>query len=152
VNAIHHFERIDRFIAEAKRLLRPDGTLAVIGMDPHHGLDYWCVYEYFPETKATDLGRYPSSGQIVDEMLRVGFDRVECAVACRFAATRVGGAVFEDPELERRGCSQMALLTDEQYAAGIERIRSALRSGKPEEPRAFEVDIAMMMHCGYVEP
>jgi hypothetical protein len=45
----------------------------------------------------------------------------------------------------------MALLTDEQYAAGIERIRSTLRSAKPEERPAFKVDIAMMMHCGCVD-
>jgi ubiquinone/menaquinone biosynthesis C-methylase UbiE len=31
VNAIHHFDGIDRFIAEARRLLRRGRTLAVIG-------------------------------------------------------------------------------------------------------------------------
>jgi SAM-dependent methyltransferase len=151
VNAIHHFKQIDQFIAEARRLLRRGGTLAVIGMDPHHGRDHWSVYDYFPETKATDLARYPSSDQITDAMLRAGFDRVECGVACRFAATRVGGAVFDDPELQRNGCSQMALLTHEQYAAGIERIRSVLQHSKPDEPPPFKVDMAMMMQCGRVD-
>jgi ubiquinone/menaquinone biosynthesis C-methylase UbiE len=55
VNAIHHFVYFEEFIAEAKRLLRSGGTLAVIGMDPHHGRDQWCVYDYFPETRAADL-------------------------------------------------------------------------------------------------
>jgi ubiquinone/menaquinone biosynthesis C-methylase UbiE len=152
VNAIHHFEQFDNLIAEARRLLRPGGTLALIGMDPHHGRDYWCVYDFFPETKATDLARYPSSGQIIDAMLRAGFDGVDCRVACRFAATRLGEAVFDDPELQRNGCSQMALLTDEQYAAGIERIDAALRRSLPGEPHVFKVDIAMLMQCGYVPP
>jgi ubiquinone/menaquinone biosynthesis C-methylase UbiE len=49
INAIHHFQGIEQFIAEARRLLRPG--VAAIGMDPHHGRDYWCVYDYFPETK-----------------------------------------------------------------------------------------------------
>jgi ubiquinone/menaquinone biosynthesis C-methylase UbiE len=150
VNAIHHFDRLDGFIAEARRLLRRGGTLAVIGMDPHHGRDYWCVYDYFPETKVTDLARYPSSGQITDAMLRAGFDHVGCEVACHFTEARLGRAVFDDPELQRRGCSQMALLTDEEYAAGIERIRSILRSSKLDEPPVFKVDIAMMMQCGHV--
>jgi ubiquinone/menaquinone biosynthesis C-methylase UbiE len=152
INAVHHFERIDRFIAEARRLLRPGGTLAVIGMDPHHGRDYWCVYDYFPETKATDLSRYPSSGQITDALLQAGFDRVDCRVACRFAATRLGRAVFDDPELQRNGCSQMALLTDKQYQAGIERIRAAVRLSKRSDPAVFKVDIAMLMQCGHVAP
>jgi SAM-dependent methyltransferase len=150
INAIHHFDRRDLFIAEARLLLRRGGTFATIGMDPHHGRDYWCVYDYFPETKLTDLARYPSCGQITDSMLRAGFDRVECGIACRFTQTRVGRAVFADPELQRNGCSQMALLSDEQHAAGIERIRSALRSSQPNKPPVFKVDIAMMMQCGHV--
>jgi len=148
VNAIHHFGRIDQFIVEARRLLRPGGYLSVIGMDPHHGRDRWCVYDYFPQTRATDLARYPSSGQIIDTMLQVGFTRVDCRVACRFAQTRRGRSVLEDPELQRRGCSQMALLTDEQYAAGMERIGAAFHS--QSAPPDFKVDIAMMMQCGQV--
>jgi ubiquinone/menaquinone biosynthesis C-methylase UbiE len=150
VNAIHHFEEIDDFVMEARRLLGPGGALTIIGMDPHHGHDYWCIYDYFPATKATDLARYPSSGQIADAMFRAGFACVESRVACRFGQTRVGPAIFQDPELQRRGCSQMALLTDEQYAAGIERINSAIRFSKSDEPPVFKVDIAMMMHCGCV--
>lgn len=151
VNAIHHFERIDRFIPEARRLLRPGGTLAVIGMDPHHRRDYWCVYDYFPETRAIDLARYPSSGQIMDSMLRAGFDRVECGVACHIVQSRTGREVLNDPEMQRNGCSQMALLTDRQYAAGIERIESALRLSDRDNSPVFKVDVAMMMQCGHVD-
>jgi hypothetical protein len=41
----------------------------------------------------------------------------------------------------------MALLTYEQYAAGMERTVAALRPSKSEEPE-FKVDIAMMMRAG----
>lgn len=149
VDAIHHFGRTEQFIAEARRLLRAGGTLAAIGMDPHHGRDYWCVYDYFPETKATDRARYPSSGQMIDVMLQAEFEGVDCRAACRFAQTRRGRSVLEDPELQRRGCSQMALLSDEQYAAGLERIVAALELSKSEPPE-FKVDIAMMMLCAQV--
>jgi SAM-dependent methyltransferase len=150
VNAVHHFERFEEFIAEAKRLLRPGGTLVVIGMDPHHGRDQWCVYDYFPETLAADLARYPSSGQITDAMLRAGFSSVECRVACRFRQIRWGRAVLADPELQRNGCSQLALLSDAQYDAGISRIESALRRGERDRSVAFKVDIAMMLECGTI--
>ena len=150
-NAIHHFEHFEEFIAEAKRLLRPGGTLAVIGMDPHHGHDRWCVYDYFPETRAADLARYPSSGQITDAMLRAGFSAVECRVASRFRQTRRGRAVLADPELQRNGCSQLALLSDAQYEAGIRRIESALRWAERDDAVAFEVDIAMLLECGTVD-
>ena len=151
INAIHHFERFEEFIMEAKRLLRPGGMLAVIGMDPHHGRDHWCVYDYFPETRVADLARYPSSGQITDAMLRAGFRGVECRVASRFRRTRWGRSVLADPELQRNGCSQLALLSDAQYDAGIRRIESALQRSQRDAPVAFQVDIAMMLTCGTVE-
>jgi SAM-dependent methyltransferase len=150
VNAIHHFERLTDFISEARRLLRPGGRLVVIGMDPHHGRDQWCVYDFFPECRASDLARYPSSGQIADAMLGAGFERVECEVASRFAQDRIGRAILDDPELARNGCSQMALLTDEQYTAGMKRILSAIRDGDCGEPAVFKANIAMMMYCGHV--
>ncbi len=145
VNAVHHFPDLDGFIAEAWRLLRRGGTLAVIGMDPHRGRDRWCVHDYFPETRAIDLARFPSSGAIADAMLRAGFDRVECATACRITEIRIGEAVLTDPELQRRGCSQMALLTDDQYEAGINRVKSALQTANPNNPPEFTADIALML-------
>ena len=42
----------------------------------------------------------------------------------------------------------MALLTDEQYAAGMERIAAALHRSRGERPE-FKVDIAMMQ-CAQV--
>jgi hypothetical protein len=60
--------------------------------------------------------------------------------------------VFGEPELQDNSCSQMALLSDEQYAAGIEGIRSVLQHSRPEDSPTFKVDIAMMMQCGYVAP
>ncbi|HKV53877.1 MAG TPA: class I SAM-dependent methyltransferase [Candidatus Binataceae bacterium] len=150
VNALHHFGEIESFIKEARRLLRAGGVLAIIGMDPHHGRDSWCVYDYFPETKATDLRRYPSSGQIADTMLRAGFDGVESRMDGRFGDSRVGLDVFNDPELRRNGCSQMTLLSDAEYAEGIERINAALRDAPGGVPPVFKNEIAVMLHCGHV--
>jgi ubiquinone/menaquinone biosynthesis C-methylase UbiE len=88
VNAIHHFERLDLFIAEARRLLRPGGTLAVIGMDPHHGRDHWCVYDYFPEAKVTDLARYPSSGKSLTRcFVSVSIELIAASLAVSHDAT-----------------------------------------------------------------
>ncbi|HUA32767.1 MAG TPA: class I SAM-dependent methyltransferase [Candidatus Binataceae bacterium] len=150
INALHHFGDVDGFVAEARRLMRPAGALAVIGMDPHHGRDQWCVYEYFPETRAIDLERYPSSGAIVDAMLKAGFDRVETSLACRLSAIRLGRTILENPGLRKNGSSQMALLSDGQYAAGIARIESAIERARGGPEPIFEADIALMMVCGTI--
>jgi hypothetical protein len=53
--------------------------------------------------------------------------------------------------LQRNGCSQLALLSDAQYEAGISRIESALRCAERDDPVAFKVDVAMMLECGTVD-
>jgi hypothetical protein len=84
-------------------------------------------------------------------MLHAGFSRVECRIASRFRQARWGRAILADPELQRKGCSQLALLSDAQYEAGIRRIESALSRAERDDAIAFKVDIAMMLECGTVD-
>jgi hypothetical protein len=53
-------------------------------------------------------------------------------------------------ELQRRGSSQVALLTDKQYATGIARIDSAIRRAEGDAP-VFKVDIAFTIQCGSID-
>src|SRR5258706_1560939 len=69
VNALHHFPRPEAFIAEARRLLKPGGVLAIIGMDLRAGQVRWYLYDYFPETLPADLERFPSAGTLIDCMV-----------------------------------------------------------------------------------
>lgn len=64
VNALHHFKYPSAFIAAAYDLLKENGVLAVIGMNPHPLQDRWFIYDYFPGTLEADLKRYPSPGTI----------------------------------------------------------------------------------------
>jgi ubiquinone/menaquinone biosynthesis C-methylase UbiE len=66
INALQHFPDPRAFIAEARRLLRPDGALVNVGIDPHAGRDRWYLYDYFPGTLAADRQRFPSAGTLVD--------------------------------------------------------------------------------------
>ena len=96
---------------------------AIIGMDPHCGRDRWYLYDYFVGTYATDLGRFPSGGTVLDWMVAAGFARVEWCLAEHIVHQHVGRAVLRDPILQKHGTSQLALLTDEAYAAGLRRQR-----------------------------
>jgi SAM-dependent methyltransferase len=150
VNAFHHFAHPRSCIAEARRLLRAEGALAIIGMDPHSGRDQWCIYDYFPETREIDLGRFPSGGTIVDWMVTSGFERVEWRVAERIVQHQVGRSVLNNPLLQKHGTSQLALLTDEAYAAGMDKIKAALRKAEESRERlVFPVDISLTIVTGY---
>ena len=148
VNAIHHFIRPD-FVREARRLLKPGGSLASIALDPHHGRDRWYVYDYFPETLEIDRERYPSVGRVADWMIAAGFDRVECRAAERIVQNVTGDQILRDPMLHKNATSQLVLLSDEVYAAGIARIKAAIhRAEAAGQPALFPVDVSLMMEIG----
>jgi SAM-dependent methyltransferase len=151
VNAFHHFSQPRAFISEARRLLRPGGALAVMGMDPHAGRDRWYLYDYFAGTQETDLRRFSSSGTILDWMVAAGFARVEWRVVEHLVGQHVGRAVLEDPILQKHGTSQLALLTDAAYTVGIGRIDAALsEAAATGKTLAFPVDISLTMVTGRV--
>jgi ubiquinone/menaquinone biosynthesis C-methylase UbiE len=152
VNALHHFTEAAQFISESRRLIRPGGALAVIGMDPHKGQDRWYLYDYFPGTQETDLQRYPSMGEIGNWMTEAGFDLVRWRAVERLHEGRHGKEILEDPMLHKNATSQLTLLSDEQYAAGIAKIQAAIAQAEAGgEQAVFEVDISLHMVVGYIQ-
>jgi SAM-dependent methyltransferase len=151
VNAIHHFDSQKGFVLEARRLLRPGGALAVIGTDPRRLRDRWYVYQYFDGTFEADLNRFPSWGLVLDWMATAGFARAEWRSVERIEDRKRGREVLDDPFLRKDSASQLALLSDEQYAAGLRRIRSAVAAAEEAgETLIFPVDILRRMLVGWV--
>jgi ubiquinone/menaquinone biosynthesis C-methylase UbiE len=149
VNALHHFQHQPEFITEARRLLRPGGTLAVIGMDPRLHRDTYYFYDYFEGMYQTDLGRFPSWGTVLDWMAANHFESVEWQTVERIVDHKRGSEVLNDPYLQKHSQSQLALLSDEAYAAGIRRIEEALtRDRSTGDTLVFPVDITLAMMIG----
>lgn len=151
VNAIHHFQRRRDFVFEARRLLRPGGTLAVVGMDPRAHRHRWYIYDYFPGTYETDLDRFPSWGTISDWMIEAGFERLEWRLVEQIQDHKIGRGVFSDPFLQKDACSQLSLLSDEAYAAGLRRIATALAESEARgQSLTFPTDLWQAMLVGRV--
>jgi SAM-dependent methyltransferase len=130
INALHHFEDKRRFLAEARRVLRPGGQLMTIGLDPHTGVDRWYIYEYFEPVVEIDKRRYPASGQIREWMHALEFSNVRTSEVQHLPAQLSARTALEEGRLDRGMTSQLAVLTDEQYQRGIDRIRRALDSAE----------------------
>lgn len=151
VNAIHHFQSKERFIAEAHRVLTSGGQLMTIGLDPHAGTDQWYVYDYFETTLETDKRRYPSAAHIREWMRLAGFvDCVTREVQHR-QFRQSAQTAFDLGRLEKSATSQLAVLTDEEYDRGIERIRTAMQSAAAAaDTLELTADLRLYSTCGSV--
>jgi ubiquinone/menaquinone biosynthesis C-methylase UbiE len=149
VNAIHHMDGQQAFIQEARRVLRDGGALAVIGMDPHIGRETWYVYEYFPGTYETDLARFPSWKTVLDWMRAAGFRQTERRLVERIIDHKTSTTILDDPFLQKHTSSQLALLSDAAYAAGVQRIKAAVAEAQTAgKTLIFPTDLIMEMVWG----
>jgi ubiquinone/menaquinone biosynthesis C-methylase UbiE len=150
INAIHHFAQPQAFVTEARRVLRPGGALAVIGMDPHTRPGSWYVYDYFEGTWERDLARFPSWGTVLNWLLAAGFARTAWRPVEEIHDDKAGRAVFDDPFLEKTATSQLALLSDGDYRAGLDRIEAALVKAEASgKILTFPSDIYLSMLAGW---
>jgi ubiquinone/menaquinone biosynthesis C-methylase UbiE len=151
VNAIHHFGDPRAFIIESRRLLAPGGALAVVGMNPHDCKDSFYVYHYFEGTYQTDVKRFPTNEDLQGWMGAAGFERLEWRIAEKIKHSWFGRDVFNDLFLRKESTSQLTLLSDAAYAAGLERIESDLAAAEAEgQALEFPSDLLLQMTIGYL--
>ena len=151
VDAIHHFVDHQAFIKEAHRVLKPGGVLAVIGHDPHEeGVSAWYIYTYFDGVYETDKKRYPAGVAVMQWMNEQGFKNISSETVERILNIHDGRNVLDDPFLKHSATSQLALLSDEAYQAGMKNIHLALEQAEArEEAIQFRSEIPVKMFLGY---
>ncbi|MBI9049144.1 MAG: class I SAM-dependent methyltransferase [Anaerolineaceae bacterium] len=130
VNAIHHFADLDLFLNEANRILRDQGQLAIFGMNPRDPDMQYYQYKYFPSVYERDIARFKDLSIIEDKLRDKGFKHISQFVVEKIKSEHIGKSVFEDPFLDKRSTSQLAMLSDEQYDQGIENINQAINQAE----------------------
>jgi SAM-dependent methyltransferase len=124
VNALHHFGDHMAFLREAHRVLRRNGALLTIGLDPHTAIDQWWVYDYFPAAREADLRRYPSTDRLRSALLDAGFARASTSVVHHKPVERAFDVAVEQGLLDRHWTSQLLVISDEAYEAGLYRLHA----------------------------
>jgi len=125
VNALHHFADRTAFFAEARRILKPGGGLLTIGKDPHADRDGWWVYDYFPETLAIDRQRFARVRTLRGELALAGFAWTESFACDRIESQIPAADALTTGIVDRAYTSQLTVLSDDEFAAGVARIREA---------------------------
>jgi ubiquinone/menaquinone biosynthesis C-methylase UbiE len=137
VSMLHHVDDPGAALAEARRILRPGGRLALMAFTREELEQLW-YSDYFPSTRAWMGRSHPSLGELREHLpgarrLRIEFTDLEDASLAALAA---------HPELVleerwRRQTSYFERLERDhpaELAAGLERLRRAVEAGNP--PRA----------------
>jgi len=150
VDAIHHFGDHQTFVADAFRVLKPGGTFATIGHDPHAGTNNWYAYDYFDSVYDTDLRRYPSGSSLLKWMEDEGFENTSSQTVEHIKNVHVGEGILRDPFLKQNATSQLALLEKGMYDAGVARIKQAIADAqKSGKQIVFSADIQVKLFLGY---
>ncbi len=143
LNALHHFADRDAFFDETRRVLKPNGAVLAVGLDPHAGRDSWWIYEYFPETVAIDLARYPAVRTIRAEMVRAGFTSSESYEVQTFEHQMPATRAIERGLVTASFSSQLAVLSADEFEAGVARIRTGIAEA---EKSGGELMLASELH------
>lgn len=149
INALHHFADKRAFLREAARVLRVGGGIFSVGLDPHQGVDRWFVYDYFRPALALDRARFPAATEIWELMDEAGFSDCASFEVERLKLTVPARAALEGGKIARHTTSQLALLSDAEYAAGIARIeRDLARAEAAGEPLLLRMDVRLYASVG----
>jgi SAM-dependent methyltransferase len=142
VNAIHHFSDKKKFVIDSSSFLKNNGIISIIGLDPRDTNVEWSLYKYFDRTYQIDLNRFPSFDDISRWMEMNRCNRVEKKLVHTVDKIISGRDVLKDHFLDKRGASQLALLSDSEYQNGITKIKSDIEKAE-SEGKEFEFVIKL---------
>jgi ubiquinone/menaquinone biosynthesis C-methylase UbiE len=134
---LHLVER-PRALAEALRVLGPDGRLVVATFDPEHFDRYW-LNRFYPSLAAIDRERFPTPEQLEGELRTTGFDRVETV---RLGQQTTIGREAALQRVRGRFISTLQLLDEDEYRSGLERMEAEL-------PERVEYALEWSVAVGY---
>jgi SAM-dependent methyltransferase len=134
---IHLVDR-PRAFAEAARVLRPEGRLAIGTFHPLHFEGYW-LNRFFPSLQGIDSARFPTPDELDSELRAAGFERVE-----QHRLTQ-RSSVDRETALERvrrRFISPFQLIDERELEEGVARMQAEL-------PEHNEYALEWLVAVGY---
>jgi SAM-dependent methyltransferase len=151
VNALHHFDDKQGFIRQARHLLRPEGALAMIGLDVPSAIGHWVIYDYFPGALEYDQSRFPLWEEVKSWMSEAGLAVRPLRTVEHISNEKRARAILDDHFIQRHGASVFMGLTDAQYQAGIDRIKLAIAEAEARgEEAVFNAELQLKMAVGRV--
>jgi ubiquinone/menaquinone biosynthesis C-methylase UbiE len=134
----HLVERPAAF-AEARRVLGAEGRLAVVTFDPAHFDAFW-LNALFPSMEQVDRARFPTGGDLDEELRAAGFARAELTNLSE-RGTRTRAEALE--RIRGRHISTFDLISEDEYQDGLARAEAEL-------PERFEYRVEWLIAVAFV--
>ena len=132
VSMLHHVEEQPKAIAEARRILRPEGRLVLMGWS-YEDLSWQWMADYWPSTQAWTAASHPKLQDLLDLMpgarrLQVVYRDLEDG---SLAALSAYPEKMADPSWHRQTSYFERLARDhpEELEQGLEKLRRDLKNG-----------------------
>ena len=115
--AFHHFPHKARALDEMVRVLTPSGAIRIANIVPEHMRGWW-LYRYFPEAVLEDEQRFWTTALLFRELAARGLS----------PSADISVRLTREPadelyrQAEKRDISELAILTDAEHAAGLEKL------------------------------
>jgi SAM-dependent methyltransferase len=123
-HALHHVRGKTGMLQSVFRVLRPGGWLVIYTLCPQESAD-WLYYEYFPEAYAVDLTDFLPPQSIIAMLEAAGFMPV--TAERRHLHYEQNMQEWSTVVRRRDICSQLMVISDAAYAAGLRRLEEGLR-------------------------
>jgi len=150
VHAFHHFPNQPQVVRAAHNILRPGGAFAIVNIDPQDEDQDWFVYTYFEGTYEIDLQRFPTVAQQEAWLRQAGIQQVNSPIVQHIDENKTGEEILSNYYIRKDSSSQLLLLSDEAYQAGLARIRADIEQAKASDKEIiFRTQLKNRMCYGF---
>jgi SAM-dependent methyltransferase len=136
--AIHHLPDAARALGEVRRVLADGGRFVILTLSPRDQPGFR-IYRYWPATLDLDLRRFVKIADLVAWCRDASFARVRSTVAIDRPVYPLGSALALAHD---RSSSQLLLISDAEYRAGLGRLEEEWRERGPDA--SLEDEIALL--------